>query len=51
MSHTLKRVLTKLVYIQKEKNPKLKIFISLLFQEKKNHQISNANLNMIFPLI
>ena len=33
MSHTLKRDLTKLVYIWKEKNPQLKIFISLL--EKK----------------
>ena len=35
MSHTLKSYLTKLVYVQKEKNPKLKIFISSLFQEKK----------------
>ena len=35
MSHTLKSYLTKLVYVRKEKNPKLKIFISSLFQEKK----------------
>ena len=34
MSHTLKRNLTKLVYVRKEKNPKLKTFTSLLFQEK-----------------
>ena len=36
MSHTLKRNLTKLVYVRKEKNPKLKIFISSLFQGKKS---------------
>ena len=36
MSHTLKRNLTKLVCVRKEKNPKLKIFISSLFQGKKS---------------
>ena len=30
--------LTKLVYVQKEKNPKLQIFLSSLFQGK-NHEI------------
>ena len=35
MSYTLKSNLTKLVYVWKEKNRKLKIFIPSLFQEKK----------------
>ena len=34
MSHTLKRNLTKLVYVPKEKNPTPKISISLLFEGK-----------------
>ena len=48
MSHTLKRNLAKLVYIQKEKNLKLKIFLSSLFQGK-NHEILNVNSNIVFP--
>ena len=48
MSHTLKSYLTKLVYVRKEKNPKLKIFISSLFQEKKKNEIWNINSNMVF---
>ena len=36
LSHTLKRNLTKLVDVQKEKNTKLKIFISSLFQGKQS---------------
>ena len=36
MGHTLERNLTKLVYVWKEKNPKLNIFISSLFQGKKS---------------
>ena len=47
MSHTLKRNLTKLVYVQKEKNRKLKIFISSLFK-KKNEEIWNVNSNMVY---
>ena len=47
MSHTLKRNLTKLVYVQKEKNWKLKIFISSLFK-KKNEEIWNVNSNMVY---
>ena len=35
MSYALKSNLTKLVYVCKEKNRKLKIFIPSLFQEKK----------------
>ena len=31
--------LTRLFYVQKEKNPKLKIFTSLLFHGKKNEEI------------
>ena len=36
ISHTLKRNTTKLVCVRKEKNRKLKILISLLFQRKKS---------------
>ena len=36
MGHTLERNLTKLVHVWKEKNPKLNIFISSLFQGKKS---------------
>ena len=36
MSYTLKRKLTKQVYVQKEKKPKLKIFLSSLFQRKNS---------------
>ena len=35
MIHTLKRNLTKLVYVSEGKSPSFKIFISLLFQGKK----------------
>ena len=41
ISHTLKRNTTKLVCVRKEKNRKLKILISSLFQRK--------NSNMVFP--
>ena len=36
MSRTLKRNLTKLVYVREKKTPKLKIFISSLFDGKKS---------------
>ena len=36
MSHNLKRNFTRLIYVRKEKNSKLKIFISSLFQKKKS---------------
>ena len=36
ISHTLKRNTTKLVCVRKEKNRKLKILISSLFQRKKS---------------
>ena len=49
MSHTLRRNLTKLIYVWKEKNPKLKIFISLLIQGK-NHEIWNIHSNVVFTL-
>ena len=47
-SYIKKRNLTKLVYVRKEKKPKLEIFISLLFKGK-NHKIGNANSNIAFP--
>ena len=43
MSHALKINLTQLVYVRKEKNPKLKIFISSLF-----HEIWNVNFKCKF---
>ena len=49
MSHILRRNLTKLIYVWKEKNPKLKIFISLLIQGK-NHEIWNIHSNVVFTL-
>ena len=48
MSYTLKRKLTKQVYVQKEKKPKLKIFYLRYFKEK-THEIWKVNSNMVFP--
>ena len=39
MSHTLKRNFARLVYVRKEKKPKLKIFISSLFQGKQSWKL------------
>ena len=46
ISHTLKENLTKRVSVRKEKNSKIKIFISSLFQGKKSWGV---NSNMVFP--
>ena len=48
MSNTIKRNLTKLVYVHKEKNPKLKIFISLLFQGEKKTVVFDFKRKSVF---
>ena len=39
LSHTIKRNLTKLVYVRKEKNPNLKIFTGLCSERTKTPKL------------
>ena len=50
-SHTLQRNLTKLVYVQKEKNPKLKKSICLRYFMEKNHEILKCKFKYGFSIV